>query len=62
MRANSGQPWSDIEIEKLRSLINGGKTIPEIARILDRTQEGVRGRAAREGWYAVPSARHMRKS
>ena len=55
MSAQRGQPWSDAELQKLCSLIDSGKTVPEIARILDRTQEGVRRRAAMEGWYASPS-------
>lgn len=55
MSAQRGQPWSEVELQKLCSLIDGGKTVPEIARILDRTQEGVRRRAAMEGWYASPS-------
>jgi hypothetical protein len=48
-------PWSAAELQKLKSLIDLGRTVPEIARILDRTQEGVRRRAALEGWYASPS-------
>ena len=55
MNANRGQPWSEAELEMLKSLIDAGRTVPEIARILDRTQEGVRRRAAVEGWYASPS-------
>lgn len=52
MKGNRGQPWGPVELDKLHSLIDAGRSIPEIARILDRTQEGVRGRAAREGWFA----------
>jgi hypothetical protein len=50
-----GHPWSDTELQELKSLIDAGRTVPEIARVLDRTQEGVRRRAAMEGWYASPS-------
>jgi hypothetical protein len=55
VNAKRGQPWSEEELEKLKSLIDVGRTVPEIARLLDRTQEGVRRRAAVEGWYASPS-------
>lgn len=55
MIGNRGQRWSEAELQKLCSLIDSGRTVPEIARILDRTQEGVRRRAAIEGWYASPS-------
>ena len=58
MNAKRGHPWSDAELQKLKSLIDVGRTVPEIARILDRTQEGVRRRAALEGWYASPSLPH----
>ena len=55
MSDKGGQPWSPTELEKLKSLIDSGRTVPEIARVLDRTQEGVRRRATLEGWYASPS-------
>ena len=55
MNGNRSRPWNDTELEKLKSLIDAGHTVLEIARILDRTPEGVRRRAAIEGWYASPS-------
>ncbi|GAC1576742.1 MAG: hypothetical protein NVS3B5_08440 [Sphingomicrobium sp.] len=47
--------WTDDQLAELKSMIDAGKTIPEIARTLDRTQEATRGKAARESWYAYPS-------
>jgi len=55
MNSPRGNRWGEADLHKLKSLIDEGRTVPEIARILDRTQEGVRRRAAVEGWYASPS-------
>ena len=55
MIAQKGKPWSEVELQRLKWLIEGGRTVPEIAKVLGRTQEGVRRRAALEGWYASPS-------
>jgi len=55
MNSPRGNRWGEADLHKLKSLIDEGRTVPEIARMLDRTQEGVRRRAAVEGWYASPS-------
>ncbi len=47
--------WTAAEIARLKAMIDEGKTIPEIARALGRTQEATRGRGYRNGWYAYPS-------
>ena len=47
--------WTAEELVILKAMIDEGKTIPEIARTLGRTQEATRVRAARNGWYAYPS-------
>ena len=57
MKRNSGQPWTETQLEKLRSLIDAGLTVQQIAKTLERSEEGVRGRAAREGWFAVRAPR-----
>ena len=55
MNAKRGQFWGEAELLELKALIDGGRTVPEIAKILNRTREGVSRRAALEGWYAFPS-------
>jgi len=57
MNRNSGQPWTESQLQRLRSLIDAGHTVPQIAKTLERSQEGVRNRAAREGWFAVRAPR-----
>jgi len=57
MKRNSGQPWTETQLEKLRSLIDAGLTVQQIAKTLERSEEGVRCRAAREGWFAVRAPR-----
>lgn len=48
-------PWEAEELETVKTLIDDGKTIPEIARLVGRSQEATRARAAKNGWYAYPS-------
>jgi hypothetical protein len=43
--------------ENCRSLLMY-RTVPETALTRQRTEDGVRGRAAREGWYVVSSRLH----
>ncbi|GAC1585992.1 MAG: hypothetical protein NVS3B5_20300 [Sphingomicrobium sp.] len=47
--------WTDDDLAALKAMIDEGRTIPDIARRLDRTQEATRDEAAREGWHAYPS-------
>lgn len=47
--------WTADEIAALKRMIDDGKTIPEIARALGRSQEATRVRGHRNGWYAYPS-------
>ena len=49
--------WTVDELARLKAMIEGGKTIPEIAQALGRTQEATRVRGYRNGWYAYPSRR-----
>jgi hypothetical protein len=44
--ARNGLPWSPREVRRLRDLTAAGKTLPEIAEILDRTRIGVKSKAA----------------
>ena len=55
MSTNRGHPWSETELQTLKSPIDEGRAVPEIAKLLDRSQEAVRRRAAIEGWYASSS-------
>ena len=48
-RPNAQAPWTDQEFERLAELIRGGKSIPEIAVTLGRSQEAVRNRARLRG-------------
>ena len=45
-RINHSRPWHADDIEKLGDLLFRGKTIPQIARAMGRTQEAVRARAS----------------
>jgi hypothetical protein len=44
-RANHTKPWNADDIEELAALIFVGKTIPQIADALGRSQEAVRTKA-----------------
>lgn len=45
IRSNHTKPWNADDIEELASLIFVGKTIPQIAITLGRSQEAVRTKA-----------------
>lgn len=55
MRVQRKLPWSADELADVKAMIAVGKTIPEIARQMGRSQEATRARAAKNGWYAYPS-------
>ena len=55
MSATRRGPWSASELVELKAMIDAGKTIPDIARVIDRTQEATRSKATQHGWYAYPS-------
>lgn len=44
-RTNHTKPWNGDDIELMAELIFAGRTIPEMANILGRTQEAVRVKA-----------------
>lgn len=44
-RSNHTKPWHADDIEEMASLIFAGKSIPEMAQALGRTQEAVRTKA-----------------
>ena len=48
-RANYRAPWSGQDQSRLEGLLAEGKTVAEIAREMERTQEGVRNRAWKSG-------------
>ena len=45
VRSNRGAPWSEDDLKRLAALIAQRKTIADIANVMGRTQEGVRGKA-----------------
>lgn len=44
-RANHTKPWHADDIDQLAELIFAGRTIPEMANLLGRSQEAVRTKA-----------------
>lgn len=44
-RASHAKPWNADDIEQMAELIFLGRSIPEMARLLGRTQEAVRTKA-----------------
>ena len=48
-RANYRAPWSGEDQSLLEGMLAEGKTVAEIAREMERTQEGVRNRAWKSG-------------
>ena len=44
-RSNHTKPWHADDIEQMAELIFAGRTIPEMANILGRSQEAVRAKA-----------------
>ena len=48
-RANYRAPWSSEDQGRLEGMLAEGKTVAEIAREMERTQEGVRNRAWKSG-------------
>lgn len=55
VRVQRKLPWKPNELAELKAMIDAGRTIPEIARLVGRSQEATRARAAQNGWYAYPS-------
>jgi hypothetical protein len=47
MDANSGQPWSEMDISDLTNEIAHGRTVPETANVLCRDEDEVREKIAR---------------
>lgn len=44
-RANHAKPWHADDIDQMAELIFAGRSIPEMAKILGRSQEAVRTKA-----------------
>jgi len=55
MDSKKGGRWSDADLLQLKSMIDAGHTIPEIAEALGRTQEATRSKAGQHDWFAYPS-------
>ncbi len=45
-RSNHAKPWHADDIEELAALIFAGRSIPEMANLLGRSQEAVRTKAS----------------
>lgn len=54
------RPWSEEHIARLRELAAEGRPAEDIARLLDRTREGVRGRAQALGIRIASSRRRLK--
>ena len=48
-RPNFKTPWTDEQFKTLVDLLAAGQTIPEIAKTMGRSQEGVRAQAWKRG-------------
>ena len=48
-KPNYRNPWCEGDIAQLASLLRDGRSIPEIAERMGRSQEAVRNRAAKSG-------------
>jgi predicted transcriptional regulator len=48
-RANFKSPWTDELLNQLAEMLAAGRTIPEIAKEMGRSQEAVRGKAWKHG-------------
>ena len=59
MDANSGEPWSEMDISDLTNEIAHGRTMAEIASFLCRDEEEVRQRAKELGLVEQPG-KHVR--
>lgn len=44
-RPNHTKPWNVDDLERLKMLIGEGRSIPELAKVLGRSQEAVRTKA-----------------
>ena len=44
-RPNYAVRWTDEQFEQLAEMLSGGRPIPEIAKVLGRSQEAVRNKA-----------------
>ena len=48
-RARAASLWSDADLELLKVSLQEGRTIPDIAKMMGRSQEAVRGKAWKGG-------------
>jgi hypothetical protein len=57
MDANSGKPWSEMDLEDLRFSLDYGNTIVDAARMLCRDEDEVRQKAQELGLVERPRPR-----
>ena len=57
MDANSGEPWSEMDIDDLTNEIAHGRTVAEIASSLCRDEDEVREKIKERGLVAHPGKR-----
>jgi hypothetical protein len=57
MDANSGEPWSEMDLEDLRHSLDYGKTFAATARFLCRDEDEVRQKARQLGLTGHPGKR-----
>jgi hypothetical protein len=57
MDANSGEPWSEMDISDLTNETAHGRTVPETARFLCRDEDEVRQKARQLGLVEDPGRR-----
>jgi hypothetical protein len=57
MDANSGEPWSEMDIKDLRASLDFGNTYADAARMLCRDEDEVRQKAKELGLFQFYSTR-----
>ena len=56
-KPNNRSRWSSDDYSKIAAMLSGGRTIPEIAKAVGRSQEAVINRAAKSGLVKPRSRR-----
>ena len=59
MDANSGEPWSEMDIKDLRASLDFGNTYADAARMLCRDEDEVRQKAKELGLVEHPGKRRV---
>jgi hypothetical protein len=52
-KPNFRVPWTEEQFEALAAMLDDGKTVPEIAKVMGRSQEAVRAKAWVRGLLPV---------